>query len=174
MLFTDAELQALVETGVQDLPAFQARLPQPPAPIGSYVGVVRVGNLLYTSGVLPMQDGQVAYQGALGAWGISVGHGQRAARLCVLNALGLLQHALDGELRRVRRVVKVTGFVSSAKDFYDQPAVMNGASDLLAAVFGEAGRHARSAVGVSALPRDASVELELVVEVADDVALGSA
>jgi enamine deaminase RidA (YjgF/YER057c/UK114 family) len=139
-------------------------LPEPPLPIGSYVATVQVGTLLYTSGVLPMQDGKVAVTGALGAWDVTISQGQEAAKLCVLNALSLINHALGG-LDRVKRIVKMTGFVSSTPAFYDQPLVMNAASDLLVAHFGEVGKHVRSAVGVSSLPRNASVEVELVVEI---------
>jgi enamine deaminase RidA (YjgF/YER057c/UK114 family) len=148
----------------QNLSSLQASLPTPPLPIGSYVAAVQVGNLLYTSGILPMQDGQVAYTGAVGGWGVPVEKGREAAHLAMLNALSVVNHTL-GDLHRVKRVVKVTGFVSSAPGFFEQPAVMNGASDLLVEVFGDAGKHARSAVGVLALPRDASVEVELVVEI---------
>ncbi|HEY9744889.1 MAG TPA: RidA family protein [Oculatellaceae cyanobacterium] len=147
---------------------FEAQLPTPPLPIGSYVAVTRVGNLLYTSGVLPMRDGEVAYKGAVGSWNVTVEYGQEAARLCVLNALSLIRHELGGSLARLKRIVKVTGFVSSTNSFFEQPAVMNGASDLLVEVFGDAGKHVRSAVGVSALPKDASVEVELVVEIEPD------
>lgn len=149
----------------QMLQELKALLPAPPLPIGSYVAVTRVENLLYTSGVLPMKDGQVAFTGALGSWNVPVELGKQAAELCVLNALSLVNHALDGQLERVKRIVKVTGFVSSTAQFYEQPAVMNGASDLLVKYFGEAGKHVRSAVGVISLPRDASVEVELIVEV---------
>jgi enamine deaminase RidA (YjgF/YER057c/UK114 family) len=139
-------------------------LPAPPLPIGSYVATIQVENLVHTSGVLPMRDGQVAFTGAVGSWEVSVEQGQAAARLCVLNALSLLKHTL-GSLDRVKRIVKVTGFVSSAASFYDQPQVMNAASDLLVEYFGESGKHVRSAVGVISLPRNASVEVELTVEV---------
>lgn len=147
------------------LEELKALLPAPPLPIGSYVAVTRVDNLLYTSGVLPMKDGQVAVVGPLGSWNVPLELGQQAAELCVLNALSLINHALDGHLERVKRIVKVTGFVSSTAQFYDQPAVMNGASDFLVKYFGEAGKHVRSAVGVISLPRDAAVEVELIVEV---------
>ncbi len=141
------------------------QLPAPPLPIGSYIAVTQVDNLLYTSGVLPMQDGQVVYVGPVGSWNVGVTQGQAAARLCLLNALSLIHHTLDGQLDRVKRIVKLTGFVSSTPTFYEQPAVMNGASDCLVEFFGEAGKHVRSAVGVISLPRNASVEVELVVEI---------
>jgi enamine deaminase RidA (YjgF/YER057c/UK114 family) len=145
--------------------ALEAQLPEPPLPIGSYVAVTQVGNLLYTSGVLPMKDGKVAYTGAAGSWGVGIEEAQAAARLCVLNALSLIRHELGGSLRRLKRIVKVTGFVSSTSRFFDQPLVMNGASDFLVECLGEAGKHVRSAVGVSALPKDATVEVELIVEI---------
>lgn len=145
--------------------ALEEQLPTPPIPIGSYVAVTQVGNLLYTSGVLPMKDGKVAYTGAVGSWDVSAELGKEAARLCVLNALSLIQHELGGSLKRLKRIVKVTGFVSSVPSFFEQPTVMNGASDFLVEAFGDAGKHVRSAVGVSALPKDASVEVELIVEI---------
>ncbi len=148
----------------RDLSTLQTLLPEPPLPIGSYVATTQVDNLLYTSGVLPMKDGAVAYTGQVGSWDVQVPQGQEAAKLCVLNGLSLIKHAL-GSLDRVKRIVKITGFVNSAASFYEQPAVMNAASDLLVAHFGEAGKHVRSAVGVSSLPRNASVEVELIVEV---------
>ena len=148
-----------------ELPAsVLSQLPPPPLPIGSYVAAVRVGNLLYTSGILPIQEGQVAYTGSVGSWDVRTEYAQQAARLAMLNALSVVNHALGG-LNQVKRVVKVTGFVSSAPGFYEHPAVMNGASDLLVEVFGEAGKHARAAVGVASLPKNATVEVELVVEV---------
>lgn len=142
-------------------------LPPPPLPMGSYVAVARVGNLLYTSGVLPMKDGKVAYTGALGGWDANAEHGREAARLCVLNALSLVRHEL-GSLERIRRVIKVTGFVSSAPGFFEQPAVVNGASDFLVEHFGESGKHVRSSVGVASLPANASVELEMILEITPD------
>lgn len=155
---------AIQDSGNRSLAALQELLPPPPLPIGSYVAVARVDNLLYTSGVLPIKDGQPAYTGAIGSWDTTTEYGQQAARLCVLNALSLLQHEL-GSLEHIQRIVKVVGYVSSNPGFFEQPAVMNGASDLLVEYFGESGKHVRSAVGVSALPRNASVEIELIVEV---------
>ena len=107
----------------------------------------------------------MAFVGPVGSWNMSVPQGQAAARLCVLNALSLIHHELGGAMERVKRIVKLTGFVSSTPTFYEQPAVMNGASDCLVEFFGEAGKHVRSAVGVISLPRNASVEVELVVEI---------
>ena len=137
-------------------------LPAPVAPLGSYLPAVRTGDLVYTSGQVPVVDGAVVATGKVGAE-VSVADAAGYARICALNALAAVD-ALVG-LDAVRRVVKVVGFVASAPGFADQPQVVNGASDLLGEVFGEAGRHARSAVGVAELPRNVPVEVELVVEV---------
>ena len=145
------------------LQSFETTLPAVPAPVANYVPWVQVGNLLYTSGILPMRDGQLAYTGQL-TDEASITKGHDAAHLACLNALSVVKAAL-GSLTRVERVVKLTGFVSSNPAFTDQPLVLNGASDLLVEVFGDAGRHARSAVGVAALPKNASVELELIVQI---------
>ncbi|MET8863626.1 RidA family protein [Nonomuraea sp. NPDC004580] len=138
-------------------------LPPPVTPVGSYVPTTRTGDLVYTSGQVPMLEGKLHQTGKLGV-DLGVDEGKAQARVCVLNALAALKGEL-GELSRVRRIVKVVVFVASAPDFVQQPQVANGASDLLAEVFGEAGRHARSAVGVAALPLDAPVEVELIAEV---------
>jgi enamine deaminase RidA (YjgF/YER057c/UK114 family) len=146
------------------LETFEASLPAPPNPVGSYLPCVQSGNLVFTSGVLPLNNGVVAFTGQVGSYALPLEKGQEAARLCIINALSVLKAHL-GSLSRVQRVVKLTGFVNSASSFYQQPVVINPASDLLFEVFGEAGRHARSAVGVASLPLDAAVELELIVEV---------
>jgi enamine deaminase RidA (YjgF/YER057c/UK114 family) len=138
-------------------------LPPPVTPVGSYVPTARTGDLVYTSGQVPMLEGKLHQTGKLGV-DLGVDEGKAQARICVLNALAALKAEL-GELSRVRRIVKVVVFVASAPDFTEQPQVANGASDLLAEVFGDQGRHARSAVGVTALPLDAPVEVELIAEV---------
>jgi enamine deaminase RidA (YjgF/YER057c/UK114 family) len=138
-------------------------LPQPPRPMGSYVTAVRTGNLLFLSGHGPVRDGGVAYTGRVGA-DLSVEEGQQAARLTGLNLLATAREAL-GSLDRVRRVVKVLGLVSCTDGFTEQPKVINGFSDLMVEVFGEAGRHARSAVGAGSLPFGIPVEIEMVLEV---------
>ncbi len=137
-------------------------MPPVAAPAGVYLPAVRSGSLVFTAGQLPMVDGALAATGKLGAE-IGAEQGRELARICVLNALA----AVDGVvgLDAVVRVVKAVGFVASAPGFIAQPAVLNGASELLGAVFGEAGTHARSAVGVAELPLGAPVEVELVVEV---------
>lgn len=138
-------------------------LPVAPRPVANYVPVVRVGDLLFLSGVLPSKDGQLVFTGKLGAT-LSIEQGVEAAKVAVLNALAIMK-AETGSLDRVKRVVKMVGHIASAPGFTDQPQVLNGASDLLVAVFGEAGRHARVAVGAAELPRQAPIEIELIVQV---------
>ncbi|WP_418004523.1 RidA family protein [Mycobacterium sp. PDNC021] len=138
-------------------------LPEVVAPLAAYVPAVRTGNLVYTSGQLPMQGGKLPAEGKVGAE-VTADDGKALARICGLNALAAV-HALVG-IDSVVRIVKVVGFVASASGFNGQPAVINGASELLGEVFGPAGAHARSAVGVSELPLNAPVEVELIVEVA--------
>ena len=140
-------------------------LPPVAAPVAAYVPAVRTGNHVYTSGQLPMVDGKLAATGKVGAE-IAPDDAKQLARTCALNGLAAVA-SLVGDLSKVTRVVKVVGFVASAPDFTGQPGVVNGASELLGEVFGDAGTHARSAVGVAVLPLDAPVEVELVVEVAE-------
>ncbi|HYU66934.1 MAG TPA: RidA family protein [Jatrophihabitantaceae bacterium] len=137
-------------------------LPPVVAPLAAYVPAVRTGSLVYTSGQVPFRDGKLAATGKVGAE-ITADDAADLARTCALNALAAV-HDLVG-LDSVVRVVKVLGFVASAPDFTGQPGVINGASELLGDVFGDAGTHARSAVGVAVLPLDAPVEVELIVEV---------
>jgi enamine deaminase RidA (YjgF/YER057c/UK114 family) len=137
-------------------------LPPVAPPAASYLPAVRSGSFVYTSGQLPLVDGKLTVRGKVGA-DVTPEVGARQARTCALNALAAV-HALVG-LPAVARVVKVVGFVASMPDFTGQPAVVNGASELLHEVFGDLGAHARSAVGVAALPMDAPVEVELVVEI---------
>ena len=138
-------------------------VPAVAAPVAAYVPALRSGDHVYTSGQLPMRDGSLLLTGKVGA-GVSAEQGVECARQCALNALAAVR-AEVGELSAVKRVVKVTVFVASAPEFTGQPGVANGASELLGDVFGDAGRHTRSAVGVAVLPLDAPVEVELVVEV---------
>ena len=139
------------------------RVPEIAAPLAAYVPAVRTGSLVFTSGQLPMRSGELLATGKVGG-SVTPEEGIECARQCALNALA----AIRGEvgLERVRRVVKLVVFVASTPDFTGQPQVANGASELVGQAFGEAGRHARSAVGVAVLPLDAPVEVELVVEVA--------
>lgn len=137
-------------------------LPAPMPPVATYVPFVRAGDLVVISGQMPASGGQVSVTGKLGG-SVSIEQGQRAARLCFLNVLAHLKAAC-GELDRVRRVVRLGGFIASEPDFTEQARVMNGASDLAVAIFGEAGRHARTTIGVAALPLDAAVEVEGLFE----------
>jgi enamine deaminase RidA (YjgF/YER057c/UK114 family) len=137
-------------------------LPQVVAPLAAYVPAVRTGDLVYTAGQLPFESGRLAGTGKVGAE-ISPEEGKALARICALNALAAVDSLVG--LDAVTQVVKVVGFVASAPGFHGQPSVINGASDLLAEVFGDSGVHARSAVGVAELPLDAPVEVELIVEV---------
>ncbi|GAT67958.1 lysR family transcriptional regulator [Planomonospora sphaerica] len=138
-------------------------LPEVVPPLAAYVPAVRSGGHVYTSGQVPMVDGKLAATGKVGAE-VSAEEGREMARICALNALAAVASAAGG-LSNVVRIVKVVGFVASAPDFTGQPQVVNGASELLGEVFGEAGVHARSAVGVTVLPLDAPVEVELIAEV---------
>lgn len=144
------------------LAAMGLQLPEPAAPVAAYVPVVIAGGLAYVSGQLPFVDGKLV-TGRLGA-NVSIEDGAAAAQACGLMILAQLKAAL-GSLSRVERVVKLGAFVSSTADFTDQPKVANGASELMAAVFGEAGKHARSAVGVPVLPLGAAVEVDAIVAV---------
>lgn len=146
--------ERLAELGIE--------LPQVVAPLAAYVPATRTGNLVYTAGQLPIRDGELAATGKVGAE-VSPEEANALARLCGLNALAAV-HALVG-IDSVVKVVKVVGFVASAPGFGGQPGVVNGASELFGDVFGAAGAHARSAVGVSDLPRNAPVEVEIIVEV---------
>jgi enamine deaminase RidA (YjgF/YER057c/UK114 family) len=139
-------------------------LPAVVKPVAAYVPAVVAGNLVYTAGQLPFVDGRLDVTGKVGA-DVAAETAADLARICALNALAAASGVI-GSLDRVTRVVKVTGFVASAPDFTGQPAVMNGASELLGQVFGESGQHARSAVGVAVLPLDSPVEVELILEFA--------
>jgi enamine deaminase RidA (YjgF/YER057c/UK114 family) len=139
-------------------------LPDAPAPAANYIPAVLSGSMLYVSGQLPFGPNGLALTGTLGA-GVSIEDANKAAKLCAINILSQAKSVL-GDLDRVVRILKLTGFVASAADFGDQPKVINGASDFLVEVLGDKGRHARSAVGVAALPLNAAVEVEAIIEVA--------
>ena len=134
-------------------------LPQAMAPMANYVPFVRTGSLVIVSGQVPAQDGKIAFTGKLSET-VSVEQGQQAARLCLVNVLVHLRAACDGDLDRVAQVVRLGGFIAAPPSFSQHALVMNGASDLAVAVFGEAGRHARSTIGVPSLPGNAAVEVE--------------
>ncbi|MDE1153045.1 MAG: RidA family protein [Micavibrio sp.] len=145
------------------LTALGITLPQLAAPLANYVPFTISGNTLYISGQLPSKDGQVM-KGLLGD-NTSVEQGQEAARLCAINIIAQASAALGGDLGRVVRCLRLGGFVASTQSFFDQPKVINGASDLIVAVFADAGKHARAAVGVSALPLGAAVEVDAIFEI---------
>ena len=145
------------------LKALGLALPEAPKPVAAYVPAKRVGDLVFVSGQIPLKDGKIAYQGKVGA-ARTQQEGYEAARLCALNALAALK-ALVGSLESVEEIVQVRGYVNCTPEFQNHPEVINGASELLVELFGERGQHARAAVGVSGLPRDATVEVELVVRV---------
>lgn len=138
-------------------------LPPAPKPVASYVPFVRSGNLVYVSGQLPSKEGKVQYIGAVPT-AVSIEQAAEAARLCALNALAILKDACGGSLDQVARIIRIGVFVQSVNGFDGQSKVANGASDLLVAIFGDAGRHARAAVGTNALPLNAAVEVELLAE----------
>jgi enamine deaminase RidA (YjgF/YER057c/UK114 family) len=152
-----------MSTPEQRLADLGLTLPEVAKPVASYIPANRSGNYVYTSGQLPLREGQLVAIGKVGGE-VGADEGQECARQCALNALAAVR-AEVGELSAVKRVVKVVAFVASTPDFTGQPGVANGASELLGAVFGDAGRHARSAVGVPVLPLDAPVEVEMIVEV---------
>ncbi|MFI6993783.1 RidA family protein [Nonomuraea wenchangensis] len=150
-------------TPEQKLTELGLTLPEVVKPVAAYVPTVRTGNLVYTSGQVPVVEGKPAATGKLGGE-VTLEQGYEMARICALNALAALK-AEVGDLAKIVRIVKVVVFVASVPTFTDQPKVGNGASDLLGEVLGEAGKHARSAVGVAALPLDVPVEVELIAEV---------
>ncbi len=147
------------------LAALGLTLPAVTLPLAAYVPAVRSGSFVFTAGQLPVVEGQLLATGKVGAE-VGVHEAAALARTCALNALAAVV-SVTGSLSAIRRIVKVTGFVASTPDFTGQPQVVNGASELLLEVFGEAGRHARSAVGTAVLPLDAPVEIELIAEVSD-------
>lgn len=150
----------IVMTPEEKLQQMGLELPALRPASGNYVSCVRTGNLLFTSG-----QGTDEFRGKLGE-DVSIEVGYQAARQCMLNLLAVIKHEL-GDLSKVKRVIKILGFVNSTPDFTDQPKVMNGSSDLLVEVFGEKGRHGRSAVGMAQLPHNNAVEVEMILEVED-------
>jgi enamine deaminase RidA (YjgF/YER057c/UK114 family) len=140
-------------------------LPTPSKPVANYVGWVKTGNLVFVAGQLPMVDGKVTFTGRLGA-GVDKDAAKAAARQSAINILAQVRDACDGDLSKVKRIVKLTAFVSCTGEFTEHPFIVNGASDLMVDVFGDAGRHARTSIGVPSLPLNACVEVDAVVEVA--------
>ena len=139
-------------------------LPNAPDPVGAYVAVKKIGNLLFISGQLPIsKDGKII-KGKIGA-GLNLEDGQRASKLCVINILAQVKKALNGDLNKVKNCVKITGFVNSIDDFKDQPKVINPASETLSSVFGINGKHARAAISTNSLPLGAAVEIDAIFEI---------
>lgn len=147
------------------------RFPSPPKPVANYLPVVRSGNLLFLSGMLPFVDGKLTMTGKIGKE-CTIEEGQEAARIALLNGLSVIKQEM-GSLNYIEQIVRIAVYVASAEDFFQQPAVANGASDLLAEIFGTAGRHARLALGVSVLPLNSVLELEMIVEICNMAPPGS-
>ncbi len=137
-------------------------LPIPPSPAGSYIPVVKSGNLLYVSGQIPMEDGKVSFTGKVSDLNIETA--QKSARICAINILAQLKKEL-GDLEKISKIVKLSGFVNSVPEFTQQPKVINAASDLFYEIFGECGKHSRIAVGVSSLPLNSMTEIDAIVEI---------
>ena len=140
-------------------------IPNAPKPAGSYIPVVLSGKLAFVSGQIPIKDGQVIYQGKVGT-AQSIDDAQEAAKLCIINGLAQIE-SYCGTLDNLEKIIKISGFVNSTKDFTEHPKVINAASDLLMKIFGEKGRHSRIAVGVTSLPLNATVEIDMVVEISN-------
>jgi enamine deaminase RidA (YjgF/YER057c/UK114 family) len=139
------------------------KLPEAPKPVAAYIPAKQAGKLIFTAGQLPMVQGELISKGLLGQ-DVEIDEANKAARICTLNALAAIKGVI-GDLDRIKQIVRVVGYVASVPTFTQQPAVVNGASELLLEIFGENGKHARSAVGMAVLPLNASVEIELIVEV---------
>ena len=152
---------SVIEARLQEL---GVSLPTPPMPVASYVPYTISGSLVFLSGQIPIADGALKYVGKLGV-DIPLEAGQAAAQLCAINLLAQLKNACDGDLDRVVRCLRVGVFVNAAPEYGQHPEVANGASDLIAAVFGDAGKHARAAVGVGSLPRGVAVEVDAIFEI---------
>lgn len=139
------------------------KLPETPKPIAAYVPAVRIDSLVFTSGQIPVVEGSLKFKGKVGK-DLTLDDGYEAAKVCVLNALSAVKNEI-GSLDKIEKIVKLVGYVNSVQGFNKQPAVINGASELLQKLFGETGKHARVAIGVSELPNDAAVELEMIVKI---------
>ncbi len=147
----------------KELQPLNLTLPPAPKPVATHVPAKRTGNLIFTSGVLPLVNGELKFKGKLGQ-DLDTKDGYTAAKICLLNALSIIKNEIK-DLDQIKQVVKVSGYVQSAQNFTEQPKVINGASELLNEVFGKTGQHAREAIGVNALPLNAAVELSIIVEV---------
>jgi enamine deaminase RidA (YjgF/YER057c/UK114 family) len=149
-----------IESILRDL---KLSLPDAPKPVAAYIPAKQTGNLVFTAGQLPMVNGELISKGLLGQ-DVEIDEANKAARICTLNALAAIKGVI-GDLDRIKQIVRVVGYVASVPTFTQQPAIVNGASELLLEIFGENGKHARSAVGMAVLPLNASVEIELTVEI---------
>ncbi|HYJ38260.1 MAG TPA: RidA family protein [Chitinophagaceae bacterium] len=156
---------AIAQKPEENLQNLKIQLPKASAPVASYVNAVKAGNLIFLAGKGPRKENGEYITGKLGE-GLSIQQGTEAARLTAINQLAVLKEML-GDLSKIKRIVKVNGYVNSASNFYDQPQVMNGFSDLMIQVFGEKGRHARTSLGVNTLPMNIAIEVEMIVEVED-------
>jgi enamine deaminase RidA (YjgF/YER057c/UK114 family) len=148
----------------ENLEKLKINLPEAPSPVGSYVAYKKINNLLYISGQLPIDGDGKMIKGVIGKE-LSIEDGKKASRLCVINILSQVKKALDGDLARVKNCIKITGFVNSTSDFKDQPKIINTASDILASVFEEKGKHTRAAISSNALPLGAAVEIDAIFEI---------
>ena len=165
LAFLTFSILGIAQTPEDNLKSLGITLPKQSSPIANYVNYVRTGNLIYFSGTGPSVEDQGYIKGKLGK-DLTIEQGQEAARITGINLIAKLKSAI-GDLNKVKRIVKVLGMVNSTENFTDQPKVMNGFSDIMVAVFGEKGKHARSAVGMAALPMNMAVEIEMIVEVED-------
>ena len=139
-------------------------LPQPPDPVGAYVAFKKAGNLLFISGQLPISSDGKIIKGKIGDE-LSLEDGQKASRLCVINILAQTKKAMDGDLGKIKNCIKITGYVNSTNTFYDQPKVINPASEILSSLFGDRGKHTRAAVSANSLPLGAAVEIDAIFEI---------
>ncbi len=165
LAFLTFSILGIAQTPEDNLKSLGITLPKQSSPIANYVNYVRTGNLVYFSGTGPSVEDQGYIKGKLGK-DLTIEQGQEAARITGINLIAKLKSAI-GDLNKVKRIVKVLGMVNCTENFTDQPKVINGFSDLMVAVFGEKGKHARSAVGMAALPMNMAVEIEMIVEVED-------
>ena len=148
----------------ENLKKLNIELPNAPDPVGSYVAFKKVGNLLFISGQLPISNDGKIIKGKIGK-DLTLEDGQRASKLCVINILAQVKKALNGDIDKVKNCIKITGFVNSSDDFKDQPKVINPASEILSAIFGSNGKHARAAVSTNSLPLGAAVEIDAIFEI---------
>ncbi len=146
----------------EKLEAIGIKLPNPPTPAGSYIPVVKVGNLLYISGQIPIEDGKVLFTGKVSDDNLETA--QKSAKMCAINILAQIKREV-GNLEKVSKIIRLSGFVNSSSEFYQHPKVINAASDLLFEIFGEKGKHSRIAVGVASLPLNSMTEIDAVIQV---------